>query len=156
MGFDLKRILSSGRPGRHGARGGLSVLLRADGRAYWEYQFRDRQTKRTRTSAIGYATGAEALTLSAARIERNRIYAANRAGTLSSAMPTRAAAAATGKTFAEVLIQYLDKEAGAWKGGAEGDEAKKFRQLLKLDHAKRPIAALTAPDVKTMLAPWHG
>jgi hypothetical protein len=81
VGFDPKKILAAGQPGRYSAGGGLSLLLRGD-RAYWEFQFRDRSTKKTRTATIGAARGDGALNLTAARAKRDEVRAANRAGAL--------------------------------------------------------------------------
>jgi integrase len=161
VGFDLKRMLKSGVAGRHAAGNGLSVLVRGD-RAWWEFQFRDRITKKTRTVTLGPARGEGALSLTDARDRRFEAAKRNRAGTLPPAtvshapvaMPAGATEKPAGRTFGEVMELYIADKAAAWKGGKSGDEANAHRRLLKTYIAGLPLATIDAPAVRGALAQW--
>jgi integrase len=139
--------------GRYSAGHGLSLRV-AGNSALWEYQFRDRTTKRTRTVSIGPAKGDGALNVTDARDTRDRVRLAHRGATNGHA-PRAALAVAAGVLFGDAVSAFIATHSPSWKGGSEGDEAQAYRRTL-LGLAKLPVAAIDTGAIEQHLAPWNG
>jgi integrase len=152
MAFDTEKLIK--KNGRHVPPDGrgLSLYVRGNS-ALWVRQWRDAVSKKTKAHSLGSAKpgSAKFLNLTQARLkcEEHRLGKSPANGHTESA----------GKTFSATLEAYITDNASAWRGAADGDEAKAYRRLLALDQsrfAKLPIAAIDVDAVKRALAPWAG
>jgi integrase len=137
-------------------------LVVRNGRGFWVYQFRDGPV--IRSKGLGSAAS---VTPAQARRAREAFAVARRNGNapISPAAlaalhapvvtaPLSAAVAVTGKTFGEAVHDFIADRAAAWKGGAEGSEAKAYRRTL-LGSALEALP-LAAVDTVAVLAAIKG
>ncbi len=147
--FDIAALLKV--QGRHCIDYGLSLQV-SGGSALWNFQWRDKLTRRGRSKVLGSASpnALNPISITEARRLRDDFRQQLRAGTVP------VAAATSGKTFSATLDAYLAGHAKNLKGGIDGKEAAKFLALHKLTLAKYPIGAITRTHVAAALAPWAG
>ena len=131
-------------------------LLVRNGRGFWTYQFRDGPT--IRSKGLGSAA---TVTPAQARRAREDFVVARRNGIAPvspaalaalhasvATSPLSATVAVTGKTFGEAVHDFIADRATAWKGGAEGSEAKAYRRtLLGSGLEALPLAAVDTAAV---------
>jgi integrase len=131
------------------ADGGGLYLFVKNGRAYWTWQFRNGDG----WSSKGFGAF-PSVTPKAAREAAEAYRVALRSGTVMApaVKPRQARAAVTGKTFAEVVPQWLGARGNAWKPKGIAER----RGMVQGDHAlslaTMDIAQITQADVLTALA----
>ena len=135
----------------------LYLVVRG-GSALWEYQFR--QDKRLRTLSFGSAVGLAPVTLTAARAARAEAWLARRNGTMPAARPALTATApagpGSGKTFADIVGEYINAKGSQWRGGADGHEGRLYKSLVNTSLALIPINTIATADILAALEPWAG
>lgn len=148
--------------GRYSAGDSIRLVVRG-GSALWEYQYRTVSAKTGKpiiqTVSLGSARGPLAMNLTQARDAQRRKWFELRNGVAVVHGPQGTVVAlqvAAGRTFGDVLGQYLADKAPAWKGGLDGKEADAHRRLLGAKLAKLDIARIDQHDVKAALAPSAG
>lgn len=159
----LKTIAKALRvPGRYYAGDSIRLNVRG-GSALWEWQHRAVSPKTGKpiiqTVPLGSAKGPLAMNLTQAREAQRRKWLELRNGVAVVQGPQGTLIAlnvAAGRTFGDVLEQYLADKALAWKSGLDGKEAIAHRRLLGTRLAKLDIARINQHDVKAALAPWAG
>jgi integrase len=149
-------------------------LLTRDGLGWWQYQWREGDTSRSKI--LGSAADLSPLE---ARKRREAMATKRREGApperlgVINRKAKRKPRAGAGKSFGEVVTEYLEgywlpgKEgadpawmpgaAESWGGGLEGGEARSYRRTL-LKHggiASRPVARIDTSDVQHHLAEWN-
>ena len=129
--------------GRHPQGDSLYLTVCGPKSARWE--FRMRFGKTLKSFWLGSAIGPGALSLTQARAERARIWLENRRNI---AAPHQGRSVAAGKSFAEVVPEWLTANADTWQ--PKGIAAR--RGLTSLSLAKMDIAKITQADVLASLA----
>jgi integrase len=147
--FDVNAAIREAGNKRHSVGNGLCLYVRGAS-ALWIFQYRDRETKRMRSTSLGNAKGLAPMSINEARNARVQFHASLLNGT------APAQRQAHGKTFGEALTAYLDARAGVWKGGLQGGEADAHRRLLDLDLAKMPLSQINTAAVRKALSQWDG
>lgn len=142
--FDVAALLKI--QGRHSIDHGLSLQV-SGGSALWNFQWRDKLTRRGRSKVLGSAS---IVSITEARRLRDAFRERIRTGTVP------ITAATSGKSFSAVLDAYIAGHAKNLKGGIDGKEGRKFTALHQLSIAKYPIGAITRTHVAAALAPWDG
>jgi integrase len=126
-------------------------LVVRNGRGFWVHQYRDGAV--IRSTGLGSAAK---VTPKQARLKREAFTFGRRNGPMPPApLPApfvaaslSAAVAVTGKTFGEAVRDFIADRAAAWKGGAEGSEAKAYRRtLLGSGLEALPLAAIDTAAV---------
>lgn len=151
--LDVAAAIRAGGPKRHSAGNSLSLVVRG-GSALWEWQYKE--GRKTRTICLGSAKGPQAMSLTAAREARTQAWLERRGGKF------HIARRGGGKTFGEVVTEYLAEKAPNWRGGIDGLEAKSYRVRLSGDKAdvgdfaRLPVASITTDDVRKALQKWKG
>jgi integrase len=127
-------------PGRHPL--GDSLYLTVLGDKSKRFEFRMRFGAKLKSFWLGSAIGPGALSLTAARAERARVWLDNRGN------PANRALAVTGKRFTEGLEEWLAANRDSW--AVKSVEAR--RGLAKLSLASLDIGKITQADVIAALA----
>ena len=131
--FDVVAAIRGGNK-RYSAGNGLSLHVRGAS-ALWTYQFRDRETGKTRSVSLGSAKGLAPMSLSEARDARVRYAASVLDGT------AKRRAEPVGKTFADALDggpRHSRKRLDERRERARGQGASKVAEARHRQDAARP------------------
>ena len=150
---DLADLLT--RPGSYHDGGGLWLIVRQTGdhapRGNWLYQ------RRVGGKIINRGLGPVGdVSLASARKARNDLASATAIPARPVAAPAPVAAAPNGKSFAEIVGEYINAKGSQWRGGADGHEGRLYKSLENTSLASISINVIATADILAALEPWAG
>ena len=147
--FDVTKLIRI--DGRHVPPDGrgLSLYVRGNS-ALWVRQYRDPTDHKIKSRSLGSAKGPHAMNLTQARDACD-----DHRGELRNGTAPGSHRAGAGKSFGEVLEQYIGDKATrpnghGWRGGADGDEATAYRRTLRGLEAI-PVSTIDTPTIAAAL-----
>jgi integrase len=144
----VAELLRSGTPRKVADGNSLYLIVRRKGVGYWVGQYRDYANRgRFQTKGLGRAprTSLKAARdawkyFQATRPKHANLQTGEVAGSALARTPAKAIPMPIGKTYADLLQEYVEVKADEWRGGATG----KYGRLYAAD------ANITLPDGRTL------
>jgi integrase len=142
---------SVGQKQRRHPDGNNLYLVTRNGRGFWVYQYW--QTGIVRSKGLGPCPPT---TPAQARKAREAFVVALRSGTAPAPRQAAPAGPVSGKSFADIVGEYINAKGSQWRGGADGHEGRLYKSLVNTSLALIPINTIATADILAALEPWAG